>query len=335
MRLLRTVAGVTLVAAVAGVGFAQMYDPTAAGFARNILMGTINGVVLSTLEIALRGGFGVRIRPLPVWLLLTLRTLAYAAVFLGSIGLATAFVHLAAPGAPLQDLRAYTLRIVALSFAVGFVINFAMVLRTLLGTRTLTALMTGRYQQPQSEERIVMFLDLRGSTSLAERLGDIGFHRFLNRVFFDITDPALESGGEIYRYIGDEIIITWVAAKRGAAAAAVSCLFAITDALERRRGHYLAEFGSAPQLRGALHQGPLVVGEMGDVKREIVMLGDTMNTAARIEEACRTTGHDYIASVPLVRAARPLPAHIVAESLGRHELRGKEDEMELFALRRA
>jgi adenylate cyclase len=105
--------------------------------------------------------------------------------------------------------------------------------------------------------------------------------------------------------------------------------------LARRRGHYLAEFDAAPQLRGALHLGPLVVGEMGDVKREIVLLGDTMNTTARIEEACRTTGCDTIASAALVRAAQPMPEDVRAESLGRFELRGKEGALELFALSRA
>lgn len=47
---------------------------------------------------------------------------------------------------------------------------------------------------------------------------------------------------------------------------------------------------------GAIHAGALVSGEMGDWKREIVMLGDTMNTTARIENVCRTKHWDYIAS---------------------------------------
>jgi adenylate cyclase len=335
VRLLRIVAAVTLVSALVGAGFARTFDPTLAGFARSILMGAINGAALSTLEIKLRGASGTRHRPWPILLVLLVKTVVYVAIFLGSIGLATVLIYLVAPGMPLPYPRMFNPRNIAVSFAIGLAINFVLVLRTLLGTRTLLALVTGRYQQPRAEERIVMFLDLRGSTPLAERLGDIGFHRFLNRVFFDVTDPVLEAGGEIYRYVGDEIIITWVAAKREAGAAAIACLFAIVDALERRRESYLTEFGAAPQLRGALHLGPLVVGEMGDVKREIVMLGDTMNTAARIEEACRVTGRDYIASAPLLRAAQPLPSHIGAESLGPLELRGKEDAIELFALTRA
>jgi adenylate cyclase len=334
-RLIRIVVVVTLLSAAVGAVFARAYDSTAAGLARGVLTGALDGAVLTSFEIALATAVRIRRRPIPVLAMIMLKTVVYGAVFLGAFALGTAVVDLAAPGEALPYQGTLRPPIIALSFGIGLAMNFMAALRTLLGPRTLMALATGRYRQPHAEERVVLFLDLRGSTALAERLGDAGFHRFLNRVFFDITDPVLESGGEIYRYVGDEIIVTWIAGKRGTAASAVACVFAIVDALTLRRADYVAAFGTAPELRGALHQRPLVVGEMGDVKREIVMLGDTMNTTARIEEACRTTGRDYIASAPLVRAAEPFPAGCRAESLGSLELRGKEGATELFALTRA
>ena len=110
-------------------------------------------------------------------------------------------------------------------------------------------------------------------------------------------------------------------------------MFTVEDALARRREHYRAEFGIEPRLRSALHAGPLIVGEMGDLKREIVMLGDTMNTAARIEGVCREMQKDYVASAPAL-AACPVPPGVRAESLGAVALRGKESGLELFALTR-
>jgi adenylate cyclase len=104
--------------------------------------------------------------------------------------------------------------------------------------------------------------------------------------------------------------------------------------LARRRADYERAFGVAPRLRAAFHAGPLIVGEMGDVKREIVLLGDVMNTASRIEEACRTTGHDAIAS-GAVMAGLTLPPGIAALGLGPMALRGKAEPIELFALSRA
>jgi adenylate cyclase len=180
-----------------------------------------------------------------------------------------------------------------------------------------------------------MFLDVVGSTHLAERLGDIEFLNFLNFVFYDLTDPVLETGGEIYRYVGDEMIISWPLLQGVRDAACIACLFAMDATLARRGPDYVRRFGAAPRLRAALHAGPLIVGEMGDVKREIVLLGDTMNTTARIEEACRTTGHDYISSGAVVHALASLPPGVRAENLGVIQLRGKAGSLELFALQRA
>jgi adenylate cyclase len=330
-RLVQVIAAVMAVSLVAGAGFGLAYDPTAAGVARSMTMGAVNGAVLTSLEIGLRAPAGV-LRPVPVAILFLARMLIYAAVFVASTLLAAVLVRVAAPAIPMPSMMVMSTRALVLSFVVGLIINFVLVLRTQLGPRALVALITGRYQQPREERRIVMFLDLAGSTQLAERLGDLRFHRFLNRVFFDITDAVLESDGEIYRYVGDEIIVTWLADRGEAARAAIGCLFAIIAALKRREADYRKEFDAAPRLRGALHAGSLIAGEMGDTKREIVMLGDTMNTTARIEEICRRTGRDHIASAAVVRAARTLPEGINVDSLGSFALRGKEAETELFAL---
>ena len=141
----------------------------------------------------------------------------------------------------------------------------------------------------------------------------------------------LEASGDIYRYVGDEIIVTWPAARGARDGSCVKCVFAIEDALAARRENYLADFGTEPRFRAALHAGPLIVGEMGDLKREIVMLGDTMNTTARIENVCRTMAKDVIASSAALRLFA-LPTGISAESLGAVPLRGKTSELELFAL---
>jgi hypothetical protein len=76
-----------------------------------------------------------------------------------------------------------------------------------------------------------------------------------------------------------------------------------------------------------------VAGEIGGFKREIALVGDAMNTAARLEQACRTTGHAFLASKPLLDRTL-MPGGIVATSIGSHLLRGKAERLELFALER-
>jgi adenylate cyclase len=304
-----------------GAGFASRYAITGATILSGSAVGALNGFVIACLEILLQGPAASTLRRLPMPAVLLLRTAIYGAIFVGGT-------------TSVAGLAALTPGNLLLFVAASLAFNFVFLLRGLLGGRTLIALLTGRYHQPRSEERIVLFLDLRGSTELAERLGDEAFHRFLNRVFFDLTEPVLAAGGEIYRYVGDEIIVTWPLVKGARDPAAVACPFAIESALARRRAEYRRSFGAEPRLRCALHAGPLIVGEMGDIKREIVMLGDTMNTAARIEEACRTTGRDVIASSSLLHAIRSLPPDVRAEPLGTMRLRGKQEGIDLFALSR-
>jgi adenylate cyclase len=78
----------------------------------------------------------------------------------------------------------------------------------------------------------------------------------------------------------------------------------------------------------------VVTGEMGSVKREIVFLGDTVNTAARIQELCRETGERVLASADLIDHLE-LPPGIAKRSLGDLRLRGKGADLALYALTKA
>ena len=97
---------------------------------------------------------------------------------------------------------------------------------------------------------------------------------------------------------------------------------------------YEREFGAAAQVRASLHCGPVVVGEMGSVKKEIALLGDTLNTAARLVDVCRDSGESVIASADLLDRL-VLPPGVAARSLGLIRLRGKEQAIGLCALAQA
>ena len=328
-RRVRIVGIATIVACVFAIAIAPR---TPSGVVIALLSAATISGALSTLEIQLNTRFAGLVHRLPVAVTLLLRTICY--------GLALVLIPLAASALVVGRWPSLTRGDglskdgLLLSFALAAGVNLAITLSRLLGTGILISLFTGRYHNPREEARIVLFLDVKGATRLAERLGDKQFHRFLNRVFFDISDPVAEAGGEIYRYVGDEIIATWTMKRGVREAACLRCVFAIEDALAARRAHYRAEFGTEPQLRGAIHAGALVIGEMGDWKREIVMLGDTMNTAARIEDVCRAKHCDYIASAAVLERIGELPPGMRAESLGPVELPGKNAGISLFALSR-
>ncbi len=212
--------------------------------------------------------------------------------------------------------------------------NFVLSVNALLGGRVLLNFLLGRYYQPIEEKRVFMFLDIAGSTAVAEKIGDIKFHRFVNQVFADATSPILETKGEIYKYVGDGIIVTWPPSVGVRGAACLVCYLDIVDALRARQALYTREFGVVPKVRAGLHAGSVVTGEMGRAKQEIVFLGDTVNTAARLEAACAERDERVLLSGDLMDLLI-VPDKVSVKTLGTERLRGKEKPVELFTACRA
>jgi adenylate cyclase len=182
---------------------------------------------------------------------------------------------------------------------------------------------------PREEERIVAFLDLVDSTAVAERIGNVRFHALLSDALTRLSEIVASFGGEVHRYVGDALIATWPIGGPGANARALRCVFACRSALDLAGLDLARRHGHAPKIRASLHCGGLVLGAIGG--REVVLVGDAMNTAARIEEACRSTGSDVLVSWSLLSRVA-IPDELVATSVGRHLLRGKAERLELFAL---
>lgn len=219
--------------------------------------------------------------------------------------------------------------IVAVSAA--FVINFLFENSRLLGPAVLANFVTGRYHRPQDETRIVLFLDLAGSTTIAERLGNRRYISFLDAFFFDLTEAILESRAEIYKYVGDEIILSWRPDAGLYDARCARFYLRVLDHFAHVAPRYEREFGSLPRFRAALHMGVIAVGEVGHLKKEIALIGDVVNTTARLLEVARETGAGCVISEDL-RARLNLPPELRARSLGRRNLRGREAALEVFAL---
>jgi adenylate cyclase len=189
----------------------------------------------------------------------------------------------------------------------------------------------GVYHRPTAEERIFLFLDLQGSTQLAERLGSARYFELLRRFVDDLTDPVLEAEGEIYQYAGDEVVITWPMAQGIRDAHCVRCFFGIRAAVARGADGYRRDFGVVPHFRGGLHGGPVTAGELGDLRLEIVFVGDILNTAARLEEHAKRSGLDLVASGALLERLT-LPSGIAATHCGDLALRGKERPVAAWVL---
>ena len=234
-------------------------------------------------------------RRVPFLLYLALRSLGYLAAILMGLAVSAWLVRVSAESEPLIERSGV---IFSLVLSLGFNLLFGV--NDLLGQGVLFNFVAGRYRRPRVEERVLLFIDMESSTVIAERLGETGFLDFLNRFVADVTESIVAQRGAIHKYVGDEIIVTWPLAAGLRDGHCVRACFDALEQLDKRANAYIRDFGLRANFRAALHCGPVVIGELGTVKMEIAFLGDTMNTAARLQQACRDTGQRVLASAALV-----------------------------------
>jgi adenylate cyclase len=320
-------------AAAAGGVYAVIQEPDSSWIVEFATGATIGAVISSCIiGFELFGGarwFDRRGRRLPLLAAMLLRTFLYGGVIMAAL-LVVPWVY---QGVEPSPFRSGIVTDLVFSIAATFLFVSLTSIAQLIGPNILGSLLTGRYYRPHEEQRIVLFLDLVGSTAIAEGIGNVRFHTLLSETFTRLSRVVTDFGGEVYRYVGDALIATWRLGTPEENARPTLSLFACRDALEAARSDLLRRHGHVPGFRASLHSGPLVAGEIGGFKREIALVGEAMNTAARLEQACRTTGHAVLASKPLLDRTL-LPAGIVATSIGSHLLRGKSERLELFALER-
>ncbi len=156
-------------------------------------------------------------------------------------------------------------------------------------------MMIGRYSIPRVEERIIMFVDLKDSTPISERLGHQLYFLFIRDFISIISNAALANGADIYQYVGDEVIVTWPKKKKEAAQC-IQTLIMCRKQLHIRSGYFRDKYGVQPEFRVGIHVGEVTIGEIGVVKKEIAMSGEAMNITARIRSACSELHQKHIVS---------------------------------------
>lgn len=310
---------ITLASAVLGAIYGAVTTENAA-----VIRGALSGIFVSFIAASadilwLQNAF----RGAPFLVFVSIRSAVYAVAILAGLAAARWLV---------EQQIAIERDGVLFSIGAALIMNFGFAVNQLLGPGVLLSFVAGRYHQPRIEERVLLFIDLEASTRIAERLGEVRFLVFLNRFIADVSDAIVGERGEIHKYVGDELIVTWKLAAGLKDARCIRGCFGALARLEQHAPDYERFFGARANFRAALHCGPVVLGELGAVKREIALIGDSMNTAARLQQACRDTGHRVLASAALIERIERLPPGIIARALGPLPLRGKASAIAVYAL---
>lgn len=202
-----------------------------------------------------------------------------------------------------------------------------------IGLGQVVNFFTGKYHTSKVEERVFMFLDMKGSTTIAEQMGHQKYYRFLNRYYRDMTKAIVTSEGEIYQYIGDEIVISWEGAEGLDNNNCLECFYRIKDAIQRKKEFYQETFGQVPQFKAGIHLGKVTRGEVGVLKKELLFTGDALNVTARIQSLCNELEAELLVSADLLNQLH-LKSSLEITSKGAFELRGRDRRMELFSVQR-
>ena len=327
-RLLRILAWSAVIGALYGMGAVQSPSRLTAAWVGVMNGVAIAGVVAGIEMFAMASAPLRRVANLPFALLVGLKTLAYGAIAAAVLGSRLGERLAGARSAyGLADLP----RMIGFSLLVTLLFVVVLQAAALVGYRTFASLLRGRYRRPRLERRFFLFVDLVGSTALAERAGPLAAHRFLAAVFAAIAEPIAAAEGEIYQYVGDEVVVTWTERDGVPAARPLRCFFDMRAALARRAGELGERFGAAPELRAALHFGEVVAGEIGEERRAIVFHGDVMNATARLEGATREADCRFIVSEQALHALGDAPGCRLRE-LGELTLRGRREPIRAFAV---
>ena len=201
-----------------------------------------------------------------------------------------------------------------------------------LGNGVFYNFLFGKYHKPVEEERIFMFLDMKSSTTIAEQIGHQTYFKLISDYYADMTNAIVESYGEIYQYVGDEIVISWNADKGIENNNCIQCLFRIEAALIKQKKYYEDTYGIFPEFKAGIHMGSVTTGEIGVLKKDIIYTGDVLNTSARIQAKCNAYNSKCIVSKVLKEALSP-DDNLEFNHLGELSLKGKQIQVELFDLK--
>lgn len=220
-----------------------------------------------------------------------------------------------------------------LPFMVLIIISsFFLQLSERFSVQELNRMMSGRYFHPKQEEKVILFLDLNHSTSLAEKLGNEGFYELINDFFYDIAAVIEKYKGEVVEYVGDQVVVSWDIQEGTQYGNCVEFIIEFEKVIQQKSKYYEKKYGTVPEFKVAINSGQVIIGEIGKIKKSIKFNGDVLNTTSRVEGMCRTLGEKLLLTEPLINHFKHIKFSPV--KIADTTLRGKEEKIGIYKVLR-
>jgi adenylate cyclase len=187
----------------------------------------------------------------------------------------------------------------------------------------------------KEREIAVLFADIRGFTQFSEQRLPYDVVFLLNRYFRAMGEAVIEAGGHLDKFIGDGVMALFgVDGKPGnPAAQALDAARRMSINLADMNASFGEELQAPLRIGIGIHYGPAIVGEMGfGTIHTLTAVGDTVNTASRLEAATKELSCQLVVSETLIKAAE------ISSDIGKiHEieLRGRSATLHVYAIKNA
>ncbi|MGA9521797.1 MAG: adenylate/guanylate cyclase domain-containing protein, partial [Myxococcaceae bacterium] len=188
-------------------------------------------------------------------------------------------------------------------------------------------------QGGERREMTVLFSDIRGFTSLAERMSPEELTKFMNEYLTPMTEIVFEEDGTLDKYIGDAVMAFWGAPidQQDHAARACSTALKMVQRLEALKVEWRAKGRPDFDIGVGINSGPMSVGFMGStVRGDYTVMGDAVNLASRLEG----TNKEYETRVLISEGTwTQVKDRFVARRLGAVRVKGKRRPVGIYELR--
>jgi adenylate cyclase len=185
----------------------------------------------------------------------------------------------------------------------------------------------------------VLFADIVAFTRMAELMAPEDVLAMLREFHTRMTAQIFASGGTVDQYMGDGILAVFgaTAASPNDAASALNCAEMMLETLERWNQEREKKGDARLDIGIGLNYGPVVLGDVGsEYGMSFTAIGDTVNTAARLQVLTRSLKTQLVVADAVVRAIHASSPETAAERIGRledlgeHSLRGRESPVRIW-----
>jgi class 3 adenylate cyclase len=184
----------------------------------------------------------------------------------------------------------------------------------------------------------VLFCDLRGFTSIAERTTPEEVVQTLNEFFGEMTTWVRQCGGFVDKFIGDAMLVVFGLFEQDGtpprgAAVGLQCALGMRERLTALNARRSTIGGKPLAMAVSLHTGDVVAGTIGaEDRHDYTVIGDTVNVAARLQQHCKDRGHDLMVSAAVYEAGRMDGVACAIDFRDSVTLRGRTEPVEVYGV---